>query len=130
MGIASNLLTPQLRQSKALKWFLPYTKKVEEKLPSSTFPHGKKWRIYSRQLKFNCENWRSLLPFKSLQHNQIYNTHRFRGTSKILNPIERKDNAFFISYLAFTIQNQLVYLKRTLNRHEYSIEKYGFPMYD
>lgn len=36
----------------------------------------------------------------------------------------------FIRYLDFIILNQIVYLKRTLNRHEYNIEKYGFPMYD
>lgn len=36
----------------------------------------------------------------------------------------------FISYLAFIILNQNVYLKRTLNRHGNIVEKQGFSMYD
>ena len=37
-------------------------------------------------------------------------------------------SAYF--FLAFIIQDRIVYLKCTLNRQEYNIEKYGFPMYD
>ena len=45
-GIVFSLRIQQQRPLKGLKWFQHYTKKVEEKLPSSTFPHGMKLKIY------------------------------------------------------------------------------------
>lgn len=48
-----------------------YTKKVGEKLPSSTFLRGEKLKIYLKQLRQSIKNWMRLSIFKPLQHNQL-----------------------------------------------------------
>ena len=48
-----------------------YTKKVEEKSPSSTFPRGEQSKIYLKQHRQSIKNWMRLSIFKPLQHNQL-----------------------------------------------------------
>lgn len=72
MGIAFNLLTQQQPRLKELKWLQRYTRKVEEKFRSSTFPHGMKLNYYSKQLKQIVQNWSSPFIFQTLQQNPIF----------------------------------------------------------
>ena len=76
MGITSNLRTLLHQLSKELRLFQHYTKKVEEKLTSSTFPHGMKLKIYLKQHRPLIRIWMYLLIFLTLQHNQ-----KFKGNT-------------------------------------------------